>query len=353
MSSKQHTGRIVRAMAVVGLALSLTACGGGNGVGVLPGHGTGDIGPGGGSVVAKGGATEGSTVTVPPGALAVVTTVTIAPGTSTLSGGDVAVGPAVRFGPDGLAFAVPVTVSMPFTPSLFPAGTTLSALLVNHRDETTGVVTRLTPSSIDTTRSFVSVQTTSLGTFQAIVGELRVDTTTLPAAVEGIGYAQTVSASGGSMLGFTWSISAGALPPGLTLGTSGTPSATLSGTPTVDGMFNFTVQVSDSRGATATRAFALTVDPGVEITTTTLQNGVMAVPYTAQIAATAGSGAGYAWQVVAGALPSGLTLAPSGTPSTTLSGTPAAAGTFNFTVRVTDSFGGVDDQTFTLTVNAG
>ena len=58
--------------------------------------------------------------------------------------------------------------------------------------------------------------------------------------------------------------------------------------------------------------------------------------YAATINASGGSGLGYTWLVVTGALPPGLNLG-GGTPSATLSGTPGAQGTYNFELEVTDS----------------
>jgi arabinan endo-1,5-alpha-L-arabinosidase len=69
------------------------------------------------------------------------------------------------------------------------------------------------------------------------------------------------------------------------------------------------------------------------ITSASLAGGTVTLPYSATLDATGGTGSGYAWTVSAGALPGGLTLASSGV----VSGTPTAAGTFNFTVEVTDS----------------
>jgi arabinan endo-1,5-alpha-L-arabinosidase len=71
------------------------------------------------------------------------------------------------------------------------------------------------------------------------------------------------------------------------------------------------------------------------ITATSLPGGTTSVSYSARLTAAGGSGAGYGWTVSAGALPGGLTLASAGT----VVGTPAAAGTFSFTVQVTDSSG--------------
>jgi arabinan endo-1,5-alpha-L-arabinosidase len=69
------------------------------------------------------------------------------------------------------------------------------------------------------------------------------------------------------------------------------------------------------------------------ITTTSLTGGTVTELYTATLTATGGTGSGYAWSVSAGTLPGGMALAGTGI----LSGTPAAAGTFNFTAAVTDS----------------
>ncbi len=85
---------------------------------------------------------------------------------------------------------------------------------------------------------------------------LSVSTTTpLPGAVNGLAYSQTLAATGGSGSGYTWSVSSGALPNGITLSSAGV----LGGTPTATGAFNFTAQVTDSASATATRALSLTV----------------------------------------------------------------------------------------------
>jgi hypothetical protein len=64
---------------------------------------------------------------------------------------------------------------------------------------------------------------------------------------------------------FTWKVVSGALPPGLTLASSGA----ITGTPTKTGTFDFTVQATDTSGLEATRAQTITVAPGCATTTTT------------------------------------------------------------------------------------
>jgi Putative Ig domain len=68
-------------------------------------------------------------------------------------------------------------------------------------------------------------------------------------------------------------------------------------------------------------------------TSAALPNGVVGVPYTFTLLVRGGTPP-YSWIVVDGALPSGLALNPT---SGVLAGTPAANGTFNFSVRVRDS----------------
>jgi hypothetical protein len=76
----------------------------------------------------------------------------------------------------------------------------------------------------------------------------------LPAGTAGTAYNQTFGASGGTAP-YSWSVTSGTLPAGLALSTAGV----LSGTPTAAGISSFTVQVTG--GGTATKAFAVTVNP--------------------------------------------------------------------------------------------
>jgi hypothetical protein len=82
-------------------------------------------------------------------------------------------------------------------------------------------------------------------------------TTNLPAGAVGSPYSNTIDEVGGTAP-LAWSITAGVLPPGLSLGPN---SGTVSGTPTAPGKYNFTVQVTDSASPqnVATLAFMLSV----------------------------------------------------------------------------------------------
>ena len=72
----------------------------------------------------------------------------------------------------------------------------------------------------------------------------------------------------------------------------------------------------------------------VQMSCTPLPNGCESQAYSADIFSVEGGTAPFTWSVSAGTLPPGLTLAPS---TGAITGTPTAAGTYNFTVTVVDS----------------
>ncbi len=82
----------------------------------------------------------------------------------------------------------------------------------------------------------------------------------LSAGTQGAAYSTTFGASGGTPPYGGWTVTSGTLPAGLSLN-AGT--GELSGTPTENGNFNFTVRVSDAAAPTpqqASKAFALTIN---------------------------------------------------------------------------------------------
>lgn len=87
-----------------------------------------------------------------------------------------------------------------------------------------------------------------------------------------------------------------------------------------------------------------------DITTTQLGGAFTGFSVSLDITAAGGTGGNYAWSVVNGSLPPGLSLSPTGTPSTQLTGTATVAGTYDFTVRVSDFFGQSDERMFSFMV---
>lgn len=180
---------------------------------------------------------------------------------------------------------------------------------------------------------------------------LTITTTSLPSGTVGVPYSTLISASGGGSA-HAWSVSAGTLPPGLSLATSNAPSVALSGTPTTAGAFGFTIRVA-SGTSQATRAFSITIGTAtLSITTTSLPDGVVGVAYTTTVSAVGGQGP-YTWTLATGALPAGLTLTNSGGLSAAIIGTPTTAGAFSFAVRVQDSTGLSATAALAIAVTSG
>ncbi|WP_175494859.1 putative Ig domain-containing protein, partial [Janthinobacterium lividum] len=162
-------------------------------------------------------------------------------------------------------------------------------------------------------------------------------------------YSQQLSASGG-VAPYAYTVSAGSLPAGLTLSSSGL----LSGTPTAGGNFTATVQAADAHQFTGTQSYTLVVSSAtVSLTPTTLPNPTAEAVYTTTLTA-AGGTAPYTFSVSSGTLPAGLSLnAATGV----LSGTTNVAGSFPFSIKVTDSSTGTGapfsaTSSYTVTVGA-
>ncbi|MDE1155945.1 MAG: putative Ig domain-containing protein [Acidobacteriaceae bacterium] len=167
-----------------------------------------------------------------------------------------------------------------------------------------------------------------------------------PIGTVGVAYTMALAADGGTTP-YTWSLLAGSLPAGLTLSSAGA----ITGTPTAQGTSNFTVQVADSAGATATATLSITVDAEVTtplvITSGAPPSGTVGTAYTMTLGASGGT-LPYAWSLSSGSLPSGLGLSTAGV----IAGTPIAKGTSSFVVQVTDSTGATATATLSITINA-
>jgi hypothetical protein len=165
----------------------------------------------------------------------------------------------------------------------------------------------------------------------------------------GVAYSQPFTQSGGNGT-LTWSNPGGGLPGGLTLNTG---TGVLSGTPTAQGTFNFTIRATDANNCMGERAYTLFINgmpcPTITVSpsTPTLTAGTMGAAYSQTFTQTGGNGA-ITWSTSAGSLPNGLTL-NAGTGI--LSGTPTIAAASNFSVRATDANSCFGERTYTLTIN--
>jgi len=131
----------------------------------------------------------------------------------------------------------------------------------------------------------------------------------------------------------SWAIVAGALPAGLTLGTT---DGVITGMPAVPGSFPFTVQAQIADGRSDTKSLTLEVRNRLTLTRTgdlvaRIVRTAVGADFDGAIFAAGGFGT-YTWSVE-GDLPRGLILAEDGT----ITGSPKAPGSYRFTVAVTDS----------------
>jgi hypothetical protein len=221
----------------------------------------------------------------------------------------------------------PITYSV--SPAL-PAGLTLNT--------TTGIIsgtpTATAPSTTYTVTASQSAgvcQVTQTYTFAVVCAGVSISPATLPNGIISTAYSQTLSVTGLSGTP-TWSVSAGALPAGLSLNAS---TGEISGTPTALGSSTFTIQVTDGT-CSASQVYTITISPlcpAITVNPATLPNGTVGVSYSQTITATGGT-APYSFAVTSGSLPAGLTLNAS---TGVISGVVTAATTASFTITATDA----------------
>ncbi|MCG3164086.1 MAG: hypothetical protein JMDDDDMK_05558 [Acidobacteria bacterium] len=156
----------------------------------------------------------------------------------------------------------------------------------------------------------------------------------------GVAYSWGFLASGGQPP-YTYVITSGALPPGLTLSPG-----TISGTPTTEGRYTFTLRGVDANGCSGERQYTLPVNcPTITINPTILSVPQVGASYNQTFSASGGA-APYAFSLAAGSLPPGLSLASNGN----LTGAPTAAGSYSYIVRATDANGCRSERAYTQNV---
>ncbi|MBI4850749.1 MAG: putative Ig domain-containing protein [Acidobacteria bacterium] len=165
----------------------------------------------------------------------------------------------------------------------------------------------------------------------------------LPDATASLAYAQNVIGTGGQAP-YSFAL-IGTIPPGLSFSANGL----LSGTPTTQGTFSFSIVAKDVNECVGSQNFTLVVAPkpcpSISLSPGTLPNATIALAYSQTVIASGGQ-APYTFTST-GQLPSGFTLSSSGL----ISGTTNVQGSFTFTVIAKDANNCTGSQTYTVNVN--
>jgi hypothetical protein len=164
---------------------------------------------------------------------------------------------------------------------------------------------------------------------------------TLSAPID-VAYSSTVTASGGTAP-YTFAVTVGSLPTGLTLASSGN----ITGTPTAFGAFPFTITATDTNNYTGTKSATLTVSPSTITLHTPTSSVVAESLYSSNVTASGGV-APYTYSITSGSLPSGITLFANGA----IGGTSNVVSSNSATIHAVDSQGSNASITFTISVSA-
>ncbi len=234
------------------------------------------------------------------------------------------------------------------TPVLWTANAALPAGLTldNLTGIISGIPTAAATSPITFTATDASGATSSTAnitiTIDAVPSPISISTTTISDMKNGVPVSITmlVDPLSPGTPPYTWSQIGGSFPPGI--GASGslnsdlsfTGGGTIGGTPTKAGNYSVVIKVTDANGKSAVKTYSFAVRDSLNITNSSLKSWALnQTGYADTLTATGGRGT-YVWNLLAGSLPTGLTLSAS---TGIISGTPTIAGTYPITVQVTDS----------------
>jgi large repetitive protein len=261
----------------------------------------------------------------------------------TITGGPVITNSSLPTGYTGTPYTVALVGNggtQPYTWSAtgLPTGLTLAA--------STGVISG-TPQNIGSFNVTITLRDSTLASSSAqftlaVQAPITVSpASALPDGIVGQSYQASVSATGGTS-SYVFSVTAGTLPPGLALRSTGA----IAGTPTTAGKYSFTVTATDSGGGTGSATLSLNVRASALTVTGTVPSSVPA-----------GTPVSIAFSGAGGAAPYRLTSSGTLPPGTAfdgslLSGTPTTPGTYTFHITVTDATGASATVDYTVTVTS-
>lgn len=219
-------------------------------------------------------------------------------------------------------------------------GASFAGTVVAHDGITLGVGAALTGRALTTPAGSVTLSggntVGGCSTDGGVCPVVIVSPDTLPGGTVGVAYSETLVGSGGTVP-YSFTLTAGVLPAGLTL----TAAGVLAGTPTAAGTSPVTIRATDANGCFVDQPYSIVIAeapplppvcPVITVLPAVLPGGTVGVAYTQTLTGSGGT-APYVFGVTVGVLPPGLTLTAAGV----LAGTPTTAGTSPVTIRATDA----------------
>jgi hypothetical protein len=269
--------------------------------------------------------------------------------------------PRIRVGPEsaapgtvGVAYSLPMTATMVYSttqtgPPSSPVTWSISAgtLPPGLALGTDGVISG-TPTTVGSyTFTVLGVLDPRRQDTKALTIEVRAPVTItappVPRSEVRVPFELPLTAAGGTEQ-YTWSLSSGALPQGVALGTDGV----ISGTPSVAGTFRFTATATDTESRAASYTGAVIVAPRLTIATRLLKWGKVGRLYRQKMVATGGV-IPKTWKITRGPLPKGVRFDRR---LGILSGTPAKPGRYRLTFEIVDALEVKSTKTLRLFVVA-
>lgn len=231
----------------------------------------------------------------------------------------------------------------------------------NYIGHITGTPTTAGTSTLTVTLTDSTSPTNLIKTSQSlsltIDAGLTIATGSLPVGTPGSAYSATLAGVGGNPP-YTWSITSGSLPSGMSMSSSGVFSGTIDAAATL-GAYPITIRLEDSAGTTVSKDFTITVAAAVGYvtisTSSPLPPAYKGVPYTVDIVGTGGT-TPYVWSIESGAPPGdpAMTISSvSGSTTAQLSWKPTegtiGGTTYNFIIKVIGAGGHEELKTFSIT----